>query len=306
MIKFVTISFLLLFVSFCGFSQVDTLKAAKIDTLKKWTYFYMGNLSISQGKSVNWAEGSLDNFSILSAFSSKINYKYKNTKWDNAIDIKLGFVKTESIDLHKNDDNILVSSNYGKRIKNNFYYVGVISFKSQFFNGYNYPNDSVLVSDFLSPAYWYVSIGINYKKKDKYDLLFSPLTSKSTIVVNQKVDETKYGLEKGDIVKREMGAYVNLKFNINLDKNVLLNNKLELFSNYFYNPENIDINFESKLFLKINNYLSTTINVNLIYDDDIDIPIYKTINGKKQIIKYSKRLQFKELISVGFLYKIKK
>ncbi len=286
--------------------QIDTIKSVKTDTTKKWTYFYMSGLSISQGKSINWAEGSLDNFSILSYFNAKINYNHKKTKWDNLIDFKLGFLKTELINLHKNDDNILLSSNYGKQIKNNFYYVGVISFKSQLFNGYNYPNDSVIVSDFLSPAYWYVSLGINYKKKEKFDLLLSPLTSKSTIVVNQKVDETKYGLDEGSVIKREMGAYINFKTAFNLDKNVLLNNKIELFSNYFHNPENIDINFESKLFLKINDYLSTTININLIYDDDIDIPIYKIENGKKQIIKYSKRLQFKELISVGFLYKVKK
>ena len=304
MIKIIAI--LLIFINFTAFSQNDSLKVEKADTAKKWTFFYMSGLSISQGKTVNWAEGGIDNFSILSSFNSKINYKYNNTKWDNLIDFKLGFLKTELIDLHKNDDKILISSNYGKRIKNNFYYVGVISFKSQFFAGYNYPNDSVQVSGFLSPAYWYVSLGINYKNKEKIDLLLSPITSKSTIVVNQKVDETKYGLDTGMVIKREMGAYVNLKLSFNLDKNVQLDNKLELFSNYFHNPQNIDINLESKLFLKINDYLSTTINLNLIYDDDIDIPIYKTENGKKEIIKYSKRLQFKELISVGFLYKIKK
>lgn len=282
-------------------SQTDNIK---LDSLKKWDYFFMGSFNVTQGKSVNWAEGSIDNFSALTNFSSKINYKYKNIKWDNSLDFKLGFVKTESIDLHKNDDKILISSNYGKKIKNNFYYVGVVSYSSQFFKGFNYPNDSVIISDFLSPAYIYFSLGFDYKLKNKFDLLFSPLTSKSTIVANPKVDETKYGLESGTAVKKEIGSYINFKMHLKLDENVFMDNKLELFSNYFHNPQNIDINFESKLFLKVNSYLSTTINFNIIYDDDIDIPIYQKVNGKKEILKYSKRLQFKELISVGFLYKI--
>ena len=56
----------------------------------------------------------------------------------------------------------------------------------------------------------------------------------------------------------------------------------------------------------INFHQTITININLLYDDDIDVPVYYEVNGKKEILKYSKRLQFKELLSVGFLYKLKK
>jgi hypothetical protein len=56
------------------------------------------------------------------------------------------------------------------------------------------------------------------------------------------------------------------------------------------------VNWENTLFLKVNKYLSTTIGTMLIYDDNISA----TDNNGQSI---GPRVQFKEVLSVGFAYK---
>ncbi len=276
------------------------------DSLSLWNIKGRGIVNIAQGKAINWVEGSVNSFSFLSVLNMKANYSDSISKWDNSIDIKFGFLNADDTNLRKNEDKIEFSSKYGRKLYGNWNYSGFVSFKSQLFNGYTYPNDSIIVSSFLSPAYWLTSFGFDYKPNEKFSILISPISSKTTIVTNTKVDETKFGLLKDESVKREIGAYINLKHEHEILKNVVLENKLELFSNYSNNPERIDINWELTLSLKINEYLNTTINMHLIYDDDIKVPIYSEINGIQTKVRDSKRVQFKELLSVGLVYNINK
>ena len=78
-------------------------------------------------------------------------------------------------------------------------------------------------------------------------------------------------------------------------ENITLTTKLSLFSNYANNPQNIDVNWETLLELKVNKFISATISTHLLYDDDISITDSKG--------KVGPRTQFKEVIGVGFAYK---
>jgi len=156
----------------------------------------------------------------------------------------------------------------------------------------------------MSPAYWIFTLGMDLKIKDKFSLFLSPLTSKTTIVSKiNLVDETKYGLEKDQRIKNEKGAYVKILYKFKLDKNIDVNTKWEFFSNYLHNPQNIDVNSETTTNMKVNKYLSVTLLLHFIYDDDINIPVYKIVNGERKKIGVTKGLQFKEIMGIGFSYK---
>jgi len=71
-----------------------------------------------------------------------------------------------------------------------------------------------MTSGFLSPAYVIFSLGMNYKPNNNFTVMLSPLTSKTTMVVKAKdVDETKYGIKKGERLYKEIGAYLKLYYN---------------------------------------------------------------------------------------------
>ena len=79
-------------------------------------------------------------------------------------------------------------------------------------------------------------------------------------------------------------------------KNVTLDTKLNLFSNYLKNPQNIDVDWKVQFNMKVNDYLSANLITHMIYDDDVKIEDADT--GKS-----SPKLQFMESFGVGLTFK---
>lgn len=282
----------------------------KITKPSPWSIGGNGLLHFSQGYQSYWVEGGENSIATLSGLGLFANYKKKLVTWDNLINFKYGQLKTGDNDFRKNEDKLEVNTKFGHVAFKNFYYSFLAELKTQLFKGYEYTSDttSIVVSNFMTPGYVLVAVGIDYKPTKKLSVLLSPLTSKTTFVLDTvNVDPEKFGLEEEKLTKKEVGAYFKAFHQIDITKNIQLVNKLDLFSNYLLNPERIDVNWEVNLVLKINKYISTNITTHLIYDDDIDIPVYNDDNSPKlnengdQIT--TKHVQFKEVLSVGFSYK---
>ncbi len=83
-------------------------------------------------------------------------------------------------------------------------------------------------------------------------------------------------------------------------KNVTLDTKLDLFSNYLDNPQQIDVNWDMLLTFKVNDYLSASLLTQLIYDYDIQFGDDTTGDGVDDT--FESRVQFKELFGLGLTY----
>lgn len=277
-----------------------SLSVPKYWDLKGRIYFHT-----SQGAQVNWAKGGDNIFSMLIKSDLKAKYKKNNHSWDNQLNWNYGFLfvnnkNANSVEYRTSDDFFEVNSSYGYKATGKFYYNTLFNFKTQFLPGYKYPNDSIKVSNFLSPAYIIFSFGLNYKLSDDFTLMLSPLTSKTTLVVKEgDVDETKFGLKNGERIYREIGAYLTLHYKIILMKNIHLENDLTLFSNYQYHPENIDFELKTDLNFKINKNVKALLSLHFIYDDDALIPVNQYSNGEYRQIGYTKGLQFEEKVMIG-------
>jgi hypothetical protein len=160
---------------------------------------------------------------------------------------------------------------------------------------------------------------MDYKTADNsFSLFLSPLTSKTIFVNDQKLaDDGAYGVakakydsvggvymlvEKGKTVTSLFGGYLKMTFKKDIFKNVNLATKLELFSNYLKNPQNIVVNWETLIGLKVNKYISASVSTNLIYDNDIPVPVKREVNGVK-VDGTGPRVQFKEVLAIGISYK---
>ena len=295
------------------------------DTVKRdtaWKLGGMAGLNFGQASFTNWAAGGQNSVSIGALLTLKANYKKGNNSWDNSLDLAYGMLQVGSAPLQKNEDKIDFSSKYGRyAFANHWYYTALVNFKSQFANGYNYPNDSVVVSHFMAPAYVLGSIGLDYKTKDNsLSFYISPVTSKTTIVNDQKLanegaygvkaaqyDTNKvtgvYGITKyGEKVLNQFGGYMKFTFKKDIFKNVNFATKLELFSNYLKDPQNIVVNWENILTMKVNKFLVATISTNMIYDNNVPVPVTRTIDGVS-VLGTGPRLQFKEVLAIGLSYK---
>ena len=281
------------FILFLAIVFLTDLNAQEQDTVKNWKTGGNAALTFSQVSLTNWAAGGQNSMSVNGLLNLLANYKKGNSSWDNTLDLGYGFLKQGDANLVKSDDKIDFSSKYGQKASKNWYYSALFTFKSQFTDGYNYPNDSVVISRFFAPAYFFLSVGMDYKPNDKFSLFISPLTGKITMVNDQDLsDQGAFGVEPGKKSRSEYGAFVKMQYTSDIMENVGFRTKLDLFSNYSENPGNIDVNWEVMIAMKINKYLSANINTQLVYDDDINAP------GKN-----GPRVQFKEVFGLGFAYK---
>lgn len=265
------------------------------------------SLNMAQSSFTNWAAGGQNSLSFNGLINLTASYKKNKSAWDNAIILGYGqmFIKGGTPDLTKTDDRIDFQSKYGIKASEKWYYSALLSFKTQMAPGYNYPNTENKISDFLAPAYLIFSLGMDYKPKPEFSAFLSPVTSKNTIVNDQGLsDEGAFGVERGKKLRSEVGAYANLVYKKDeILKNVNFATRLDLFSNYLHNPQNVDVSWETFLILKVNKFLSATVNTLLVYDDDVLIKVGEGTEGEPIM---GKRTQFKEVIGVGFTYKFAK
>lgn len=274
----------------CVLAVVVASAQEKKDTTY-WTNGGMFSLNFNQVSFSNWAAGGLNSVSGVAKAQYFANYKKANISWDNILDLGYGLSKVQGLVLQKNEDIIDLQSKLGIKAANKWFYSGMFNFKSQFAPGYSDKENKNRISDLFSPAYMFLSVGMDYKPNDKFSLLMSPVTGKVTIVADDSL-RAKYGVDVDKTFRPEFGAYLKSALNIEVMKNVGLLTELGLFTNYLKNPEKIDVDWKVALNMKVNKYISAQISTHLLYDYDTKDPIDNVA-----------KVQFKELIGVGFSYK---
>jgi len=161
--------------------------------------------------------------------------------------------------LRKSTDKIEFNSKVGYNTGGGWNYAGLVNFKSQFAPGYNYKDgvrDGEPISQFLAPAYINIALGMDYKT-EYLSFFISPATGKFTIVKDDALSAAgEFGVDPGDKFRAEFGGSARLAFKKEIFKNVTAATKLDLFSNYFHNPQNIDVDWTFMLNMKVKEWLS--------------------------------------------------
>ncbi|PIB27629.1 hypothetical protein BFP77_00255 [Maribacter sp. 4U21] len=274
-------------------------------------------INVSETAFVNWNAGGDNAISGLGFLKFSRNYKFRYFKWDNNLDLRYGLNAQEGRKLRKTEDVIRLNSNVGYRRDtiSNWYYSVQLNFNTQFSNGFKYPDRTTPISRFMAPGYLFFGAGTSYISQDqKFNLYLSPLTQKSTFVLDQRLaDRGAFGVEKavldadGNVITPgenhllELGFLVTHNWNLNLGKNIDLNSRLNLYTDYLASFGNIDLDWELNIKMRVNKYILTTIGTHLIYDDDILFDEVKNANG---IVTDpgEPRLQFKQVLGVGVAY----
>lgn len=268
-----------------------------------WRHGGVTNLNFSQLFLKNWAAGGEDSYALNGLVSLFASYKKNSLTWDNTLDMGYGFLKQKESGYRKTDDKFDFTSKVGYKAFADFYYSGLLNFKTQFDNGYNYsvdPNRETPTSRFMAPAYLTAALGLNYQPNKYFSAFLAPLTGRLTIVNDSTLSNAgAFGVDPGSMTRVEFGGYIRTIYSKNdfqaeFLKNVTLTSKLDLFSNYLERPQNIDVDWEVLIALKINKYLSVNVNTHLKYDDDVK---FEQENGRK-----IPKVQFKELLGIGFSY----
>ncbi|HEX8268528.1 MAG TPA: DUF3078 domain-containing protein [Flavobacterium sp.] len=258
-------------------AQVPAATEVIVDTTSAWTAKGNASFLFNQSTFDNWLPGGENNISGNININYDFNYIKDDYTWDNKVIASYGLVKTRtSAFAKKTDDRLELISLLGKKATGQWYYSAFLNFKTQFSKGYVYDKEvngaeiRTEYTDFLSPAYLYFGPGMLWKRDDNLKVNLSPLTSKLTFVDKNMTlpNEAYFGVEEGKSMRYELGFNAAAYYKFGVIANVSFENILNLYSNYLENPDNVDLDYQLNIVLKVNRYLSTNISFQTIYDDN--------------------------------------
>ena len=270
--------FLLLFTAIVALSQESEV-VQPTDTIRPWTTKGTATLLFNQSTFDNWLAGGENNLSGNIGINYDANYKKGDWNWDNKIIASYGLVKTRTSSFaKKTDDRLEFNSLLGKRLEKSteWFYSAFLNLKTQFTKGYIYKKDPFGIesreqyTNFFSPAYLLIGPGLLWKKNDNLKVNLSPATSKFTFVDPNFTlpDEAYFGVKEGEAVRYEVGFNASAYYKFIVIANVSFENILNLYANYLEDPQNVDMDYQLNIVMKINRFLSTNISFQTIYDDN--------------------------------------
>lgn len=269
----------------------------KSEQLGPWLTKASGQAQFSENYiSQNWYQGGNSNVAILGILCGQLNYDdKKNIQWENTAEWRLGF-NTVTGDttriLSTNDDVLRINSKLGIKAGGNFFYSGSVDFSTQFFNSYKAVNSPVMKATFLTPVRLNVGMGLDYKYKKLFSLMLSPISLKY-IYINERdakiINPNLFGIKTGENHLSEIGTLFKAQCSFSPFQELQVDSRFNFYTNY----QKVEIDWEIVGNFTINRYLSTRILLNPRYDNTV----IQSAGDKA-------RLQFKELLSFGFSYKL--
>ncbi|UFH47268.1 DUF3078 domain-containing protein [Flavobacterium galactosidilyticum] len=240
-----------------------------VDTTKLWTK--KGNISLLFNQSSynkQWLGGGTSNIAGNLGVNYDFNYKNGDVVWDNKFILAYGLSKIKGdAKTAKTDDRIELNSLWGKKLNGQWYYSMYFNFKTQMDTGSD--KNDLKISHFFSPAYFQFGPGFLWKKNDNLSVNFSPAAAKLIVVHPHFTEfEPSFGVLQGDSSRFEFGASITGYYKLNIMTNVSVENRLNLYSDYLDNPQNVDIDYQMNVIMKINKYLSANLAFQTIYDDN--------------------------------------
>ncbi len=234
---------------------------------------------LNQSQYSNWIAGGINNLSLTLLLDYDYILKKGDLEWINRLDGAYGLVKNQDESIKKNEDRLELYSLLALKNKGRWSYSALFNLKSQWSNGYEYSINSVGVQDrslttkFLSPAYSQIGVGMFYKKDDNFWFNYALLSARyirvNPVFTESLLDgENYFGVEKGKTGRFEAGGIISVYFKKEIMKNMILENKLNLFQNYLEDPLNVDIDYTFNLELTINKFFSTNLLLQILYDDN--------------------------------------
>ena len=304
----------LLFLFSVSVSAQELTNSKSSDTLSHWAKKNKLGFDISEIVFLNWSAGGNSAISgLLKGDFSRV-YSKENQKWVNELIIRYGLNKQDGHEVRKTDDAIQINSTFGYRkdMITNWYHSAKFNFNTQLTNGYSYPNTQKAISRLFAPAYIFLGVGAENASKSKHRVFYiSPFTFKTTLVLDQKLaNQGAFGVAKahydtaGNIIvegknsKTELGFLFTNYYKKEIVKNIMMVNKVVLYSDYINNFGNIDIDYDLLFDLVVNQYVRANIGARVIYDDDIKAK--KEIEGKQ--VTVGPKVQLKQMLGVGLVY----
>lgn len=260
-----------------------------------WTFAGDYSLQIMQNYvSDNWYKGGHSSLAAIGTAVIQANYNDKEkVKWENKLEMKLGFQTTEGDDIHKylsSEDLLRLTNKLGFQATKNWYYTFQSIAQTQMVRNYK-SNDEKVQSDFFSPFNLNLSLGMEYKLntlKGKLTGSFniSPLSANLKYVGRLDLAQ-KYGLDEDEHSRWDLGSTFTGNIQWKFSDSFRWESRLYAYTSY----HRMEMEWENTFTFQLTKYISTKIFAYPRFDDSA--ATYDEDYGF---------FQFKEYLSFGFNY----
>ena len=226
--------------------------------------------------SSNWAGGGVNSVAFGFFLNAKREKAWGRNIWTNDFQSQYGLVKNAGQTARKSIDRLYFDSKYSRRLAPKWNFFASLNFLSQFANGYEYTKVNNVeqqnkISGLFSPAFVTEALGVEYRPVPYFFVQLSPGAIRQTIVADKDLYKTfpkNYGVPVGKTVRNEVAL---LQIVANFDKNIAENVNLKLRYLMYTSYSDLaasDVRFDALLSAKINKFMSATMGLILVYDQD--------------------------------------
>ena len=271
--------------AFSGFSQEK-----KEEVKSPWTKVSTVSLLFNQAAfNDKWQAGGTSNYAANFGLTHEANYKKNTITWDNRMVIDFGIAnQKDQAFTRKTNDRFELNSVVGKKINQSlWYYSFFINIRTQLANGYVFAQNQdggttrTLTTKMLSPGYFQAGPGLLWEKDENLKINIAPLTGRLILVdsrftkvgANQSdidaFNQVRYfGVNANETSRFEFGGAIGAYGKFTLLENVVLENVLNLYSNYLEDMQNVDLDYTANLVMSINKWMTANVTFQAIYDDN--------------------------------------
>jgi hypothetical protein len=311
------------FVLFCflinlSIAQPDSLylnNKAEKEKGPEWIQKNKFTVDLNEVTFVNWNAGGSNSISALIGYQFSYDYSDKYFYWNNSIVAGYGVNGQQGREARKTTDVLDINSNigYSPNDKSNWFYSARFNFKTQFADGFQYPNKINPISRIMAPGYLFFGGGMEYGKHiEELSFYMSPITLKTTFVLDDNLANAgKFGVTPavldvaGNIItpgknsRTEAGVLITNSYQMEIAQNVVAKNNLSLYSDYINNFGNVDVDWQVNLNFKVNSFVRATFESHLKYDDDVKTTVPSaTVEG--EFDEAGAKVQWKQFLGIGF------
>lgn len=297
------------------------------DNPTNWVTGHSIGLNLSQVGLKNWSAGGDPSISFIAYGNYHATMTKNRHVWAAVVEGEWGMLRVKGEEFRKNSDYVAAETKYGfqidqliqdeegKNLPGKWYLTVLAGTKSQFSKTYTYDSDGNrdnTISRFASPITVNYSLGIDYKPNAFFSLYMSPLSAKHIIVKSDIIAAKNIHGNNGQNINSFFGASIVAKYNQQvypkpanrIDPNeggdanaIFLSSQLGLFRDYLAGPaENIDVDWQTTVKIKVARYISASVFMHMIWDYDVDTD--------SETVGIQRNLQFKNVIGVGLAYTI--
>lgn len=267
---------------------------------KEWKVSGVMGINASATGLWNWAAGGNNNANGVAFANVSLLYRKNKLAWETNLDTELGamYMEGTAYDWRKSSDKLNFSTKIGYEFQPKWYATALGSFKSQFLRGYEYKTvggveTETYISNWLSPSYTDVSLGIDWKPNEIFSAYFSPVAGRISTAVDPTL-RTKYGVELDENNRSAFGLSFKGGVNYARVENLKVISTLGLFTPYNKDFGNFDVDWDMAVSYQFLKVLNVTLSTSLKYYDKV---LIADENGYS-----APRVQFKTILGVGVGY----